>query len=40
MPEDCSKVPRKGASSMPLSAEHMQKANRFFRLNRVVPDCP
>jgi hypothetical protein len=25
---------------MPLSAEHMQKVNRFFRLNGVVPDCP
>jgi hypothetical protein len=25
---------------MPLSDEQMEKANRFFRLNGVVPDCP
>lgn len=25
---------------MPLSAEQMEKANRFFRLNGVIPDCP
>jgi hypothetical protein len=25
---------------MPLSEEQMEKANRFFRLNGVVPDCP
>jgi hypothetical protein len=25
---------------MPLSPEQMEKANRFFSLNGVVPDCP
>jgi hypothetical protein len=25
---------------MPLSPEQMEKANRFFRTNGVVPDCP
>jgi hypothetical protein len=25
---------------MPLSDEQMEKVNRFFRLNGVVPDCP
>jgi hypothetical protein len=25
---------------MPLSPEQMEKANRFFRSNGVVPDCP
>jgi hypothetical protein len=25
---------------MPLSDQQMKKANRFFRLNGVVPDCP
>jgi hypothetical protein len=25
---------------MPLSDEQMEKANRYFRLNGVVPDCP
>jgi hypothetical protein len=25
---------------MPLSNEQMEKANQYFRLNGVVPDCP
>jgi hypothetical protein len=25
---------------MPLSDEQMEKANRYFSLNGVVPDCP
>ena len=25
---------------MPLSEEQMEKANRYFSLNGVVPDCP
>jgi hypothetical protein len=25
---------------MPLSPEQMEKANRFFRSNGVVPECP
>ena len=25
---------------MPLSEDQMEKANQYFRLNGVVPDCP